>query len=564
MYRPLPLSVRFFALAFVPTAVALIAAFSWFKAGIENNVREGLTQSLAEAQQVQTNLRLEARRQREGLLAGLVESATLKAGLVLWREARDLTARYTVQGQLLELAVPLDADLVGLRDATGATVVTVARGEAEVWAALPSVPDDLPADRRLATIGGRLYELLAVPVNNEDENLGVLVVGKRFDPAAFHREAVLLHRGRVAAKAGIKPADAAVASLLAGCRPGRPCSVALDGAPYLALSVDARLLDPDYSVWTLHSVEQASTRLLGAAKASLQLVMIAMLAAALIASLSGASAVVRPLTAFISKLRASERSGVLEGDFPENSSTHEVNELARAFNLAARSVAESQRRLDEAYLQITQTMAQTLDARDHYTAGHSSRVSDYAVAIARALNLSAAETDVIRIGATLHDIGKIGIPDAVLQKPGPLTAAEFEVIKSHPVIGKQILEGVARFRDYLSIVELHHENQDGSGYPWGLRGEHVPLGARIVHVVDAYDAMTTTRPYRHAMPAERAQEVLQRHAGTQFDPAVVEVFLRLVRAGELELPPPVDLGGQLASLEGQLASEPQRHDIAIH
>jgi len=268
--------------------------------------------------------------------------------------------------------------------------------------------------------------------------------------------------------------------------------------------------------------------------------------------------VARPLIALVDRLKVSEKSGVLEGDFPEDSSTKEVNELARAFNLAARSVADSQRRLDETYLQITQTMAQTLDARDPYTAGHSGRVSQYAVAVAEAMNVAAQEVEKIRVGANFHDIGKIGIPDAVLQKPEPLTGPEFEVIKQHPTIGKRILEGVAKFHDYLSIVELHHENHDGTGYPWGLRGEGVPLGARIVHVVDAFDAMTTSRPYRPAMARDKALSILSDNAGSQFDPVVVEVFLRLAKQAPEVLPPAPaeietrDMATQLAALEHNL------------
>jgi len=269
------------------------------------------------------------------------------------------------------------------------------------------------------------------------------------------------------------------------------------------------------------------------------------------------------LVELIDRLRESERSGVLQGDFPETSSTKEVNELARAFNLAAAAVAESQRRLDETYLEITQTMAQTLDARDPYTAGHSSRVSEYAVAIAQAMNLSAAEIEIIRVGANLHDIGKIGIPDAVLQKPGPLSGEEFEIIKRHPVIGKRILEGVAKFRDYLAIVELHHENTDGSGYPWGLRGEQVPLAARIVHVVDAYDAMTSNRPYREATTTAQAQEILRRHAGSQFDASVVEVFLRLVETGTLHYTD-AETGPQLAALKNSLQQKGSHELDPVH
>lgn len=550
MKRALPISVRFLVLGFLPISLALVAGFQWFRGGIEESVRDGLQKALVDEQHVQTNLRLDARRQRQSLLATLAENASLKAVLGLSRETNDhAQVQLTVQDQLLEMGSTLDADFVGFRDATGRAVASVIRSGAN-WRAIGA--EALPAGgRRLAPVRGELLELFSVPVNSASDNLGTLVVGKRFDAASYHKQAVLIEGGNAVAKAGLTLSAQQTATAFAACRAAKQCGVNLEGAPYLALAVDPQLLDDGYSLWTLHSVEQASGQLLGTAKNGFWAALVTMLVTALLADIYGARAVSRPLVDLIERLRESERSGVLQGDFPETSSTREVNELAHAFNLAAKSVAESQRRLDETYLEITQTMAQTLDARDPYTAGHSSRVSDYAVAIAEAMNLSAEETEVIRVGANLHDIGKIGIPDAVLQKPGPLTGEEFEVIKRHPLIGKRILEGVAKFRDYLSIVEFHHENPDGTGYPWGLRGDQVPLGARIVHVVDAYDAMTSSRPYRQASAAAKAQDVLRRFAGTQFDPAVVEVFLRLTEAGVVR-PPGADTGSQLAGLQEHL------------
>jgi HD-GYP domain-containing protein (c-di-GMP phosphodiesterase class II) len=133
----------------------------------------------------------------------------------------------------------------------------------------------------------------------------------------------------------------------------------------------------------------------------------------------------------------------------------------------------------------------------------------------------------IRIGALLHDIGKIGIADGVLQKPGRLTNEEFEIVKLHPVIGRRILEGVQGFAAYLAAVEFHHENWDGSGYPRGMCGDEIPLDARIIHVADAYDAMTTDRSYRRGFTPETARSILIDNAGTQFDPRVVDAFLKL-------------------------------------
>jgi HD-GYP domain-containing protein (c-di-GMP phosphodiesterase class II) len=224
----------------------------------------------------------------------------------------------------------------------------------------------------------------------------------------------------------------------------------------------------------------------------------------------------------------SEQTGKFTPNFPENSTMPEVNRLAAALNGAARSILNSQADLDAAYLQFVETMAQTLDARDPYTAGHSVRVASYSHGLALALGLSGEAAELIRTAAQLHDIGKIGIPDEILRKRGRLTAEEYGLIKLHPQIGRRILEKVARFEGLLSVVELHHENHDGTGYPYGLKGDHVPIEARIVHVADSFDAMTTTRSYRPALSMQEAIRELERHAGTQFDPVIAKTFLKLI------------------------------------
>src|SRR3984957_11082807 len=221
-------------------------------------------------------------------------------------------------------------------------------------------------------------------------------------------------------------------------------------------------------------------------------------------------------------VRESERTGRFTPNFPMNSSLLEVNRQAAALNAAARSVQHSQDDLDGAYLQFVETMAQALDARDPYTAGHSLRVASYSHMLALEMGLSKAEAESIRIAAQLHDIGKIGIPDVVLQKPGMLTPEEYGLIKLHPQIGRRILEKVGRFEGLLAVVELHHENHDGSGYPFGLSGHKVPIDARIVHVADAFDAMTTSRSYRVALPLRAAIQELERNAGRMFEPTAVK------------------------------------------
>jgi putative nucleotidyltransferase with HDIG domain len=237
----------------------------------------------------------------------------------------------------------------------------------------------------------------------------------------------------------------------------------------------------------------------------------------------------------MSAVMESERSGKLAPCFPENSPLPEVNRLSAALNRAAGSIQASQGDLEQAYLQFVETMAQALDARDPYTAGHSLRVAAYSHALAIGMGQSAEDAEMIRIAAQLHDIGKIGIPDAVLQKPGRLTAQEYGLIKLHPQIGRKILEKVGHFEGLLAVVELHHENHDGSGYPYGLAGENVPVSARIVHIADSFDAMTTNRSYRSARPISDALREIEIHAGRMFDPQAARLFVRMVADGRMEV-----------------------------
>jgi putative nucleotidyltransferase with HDIG domain len=204
--------------------------------------------------------------------------------------------------------------------------------------------------------------------------------------------------------------------------------------------------------------------------------------------------------------------------------SRELDALATAFNELMGGLTAAEAETQSAYLGAIRALAAALDARDPYTAGHSERVSALSVLIARQLALSEAEVDIIRLGALLHDIGKIGVADHILRKPGALSADEFEQIRRHPGLGARILRKVPFLEPHLAIVELHHERPDGKGYPFGLLGDNIPLDARIVHVADAFDAMTSARAYRPARTASVALVELQRYSGTQFDPASVDAL----------------------------------------
>ena len=185
--------------------------------------------------------------------------------------------------------------------------------------------------------------------------------------------------------------------------------------------------------------------------------------------------------------------------------------------------------LEEAYLQIVLALAGAVDARDTYTSDHSERIAMWAEAVARTLGCREDEVQDIRRAARLHDIGKIGIPDSILLKPMALTEAEWGVMRRHPLIGSEILMSVERMRGVAKLVRHHQERWDGTGYPDGLMGEEIPLGARILSVVDAYSAITDKRPYKRAQTHDEAIAELRQCAGTQFDPRVVDVFCRIVR-----------------------------------
>jgi len=182
-------------------------------------------------------------------------------------------------------------------------------------------------------------------------------------------------------------------------------------------------------------------------------------------------------------------------------------------------------------LSAVYALVSAVDAKDHYTYGHSRKVNTYAVALAEAIGLSPDEVSRVSTAALLHDIGKIGIPDKILSKKGKLTTEEWEAIKSHPKFGANIIGNVPSLVSCLPAILYHHERWDGTGYPEGLKGETIPLDARILAIADAFAAMTSARPYRDAFCDDKVIKRLRQGAGKQFDPQLVEVFISLVEAG---------------------------------
>ena len=214
---------------------------------------------------------------------------------------------------------------------------------------------------------------------------------------------------------------------------------------------------------------------------------------------------------------------------------HNVS-LQKQNTLLARRIEESTKNLTKLYEDLRQTymrtikvLAQTIDARDHYTHSHSENVAKYAVSIAEELRLPAAEIELLRDACELHDLGKIGVEDSILSNPTSLTSQEWEQIKRHPQTAAHILEPLTFLDGVIDLVKQHHEHYDGSGYPEGRKRDDILLGARIIHVADAYEAMRSPRSYRPVpFSKEEATQEIKKNSGTQFDPKVVEAFLRIV------------------------------------
>jgi HD-GYP domain-containing protein (c-di-GMP phosphodiesterase class II) len=252
----------------------------------------------------------------------------------------------------------------------------------------------------------------------------------------------------------------------------------------------------------------------------------------------------RRITGPLEGLTESSRA-IARGDFTQRvklKSRTEIGELATTFNIMSedlerliadlKTAAEKNRSL---FLNSIQMLAGAVDEKDPYTKGHSDRVTKYSVMIAKEMRLSTEEVEKIRISAQLHDVGKIGIEDRILKKPGALTPEEYEVMKSHTVRGANILRPVEQLREMIPGIELHHESMDGKGYPYGLKGTEIPLSARIIAVADTFDAMTTNRPYQAAHEPEYAVKIINTLGRNRLDPTVVAALTKIFERGDLRM-----------------------------
>jgi putative nucleotidyltransferase with HDIG domain len=549
----------------VRTSVATFSVVALLLSGVlvlialqgRSYVRSTVIEKLDAGQRMLSALEQRQARELQSQVAVLAENSTLKAAVDIYHSefsslngSRRAELLSTIQRELQKVADRIQPDVLAVSDNAGTVLATAGRRRAD-W------PESIPtASRRnqeqLITLPSGVFRRVTAPLALQDVELGVLAVATALDDEYARKLSALSGASTLVAAEGrviatTLPASAASA-LTANVLQSLPAStsVRLDETEYAVTQV---FQSGATSVFALDSIDAAVAPVLNKAMSPILWLSAAAFGIAGLASLWMARTLSRPIDRLSRSLAEMTQSRSFDADLPATGSSLEVDALTRTFNTMMRTVSAAEEETRSAYVGAIRALALALDARDPYTAGHSERVSALSVAVGRQLGLSAEDLDVLRLGALLHDIGKIGISDNVLRKPDGLTPDEFEVIKQHPSLGARILRTVPFLARHVPIVELHHERPDGRGYPFGFSSEQTPLLARIVHVADAFDAITSARAYRPARESDEAIRELWRHAGTQFDAEVVQALVQalpgITSSGVTQ--PAVDLAAQAAA-----------------
>ena len=537
---PPRLVVRTSVATLATVAVLLSAVFVVVTLDVRERVRAEVTDKLEARLRVLSALEDRRGDELASQVAMLAENSTLKAALDIYQSEMATskhTNKYelvsTVTRELEKIAARVRPDILAVTDASGRTVAAAGRLKA-AW------PDSMPSSdegsSRFVSLGAGAYRLASADVGLQDTVLGRLQLGTALDKeyarelSALSGAATLIATSETVLTTTLPPAVAAsltpdVLRSLSSSRVAR-----LGDGEY---AVRELLQERDAGVYVLDSIDAASAPALMKASRTIFVMALVTFAVAGLASVWLARTLARPIDSLSRSLEQMTRERAFDEPLPKTGFSREIDALTSSFNemMSAIRVAEGDTR--SAYVGTIRALAMTLDARDPYTAGHSERVSALSVAVGRHLGLSEDDVEVLRLGALLHDIGKVGVPDDVLRKPGALTAEEFEAIKLHPTLGARILRSVPFLAPHIPIVELHHERPDGSGYPHQFRGEEIPLLARIVHVTDAFDAMTSARAYRGARSTAEALRELWRCAGAEFDAEVVQALAGALPSIEL-------------------------------
>ena len=527
---PPRLLARTLTVTFATVALILTVSFIVITLDVRDRVRAAETEKLRVSENVFTALEAKRQQDQVAAMATLAENPTLKAALdTYFTESRfsgssDEQLRATVTGEAAKLATQTPADVLAVVQTDG-KIFTSAGPAASRWPSGQKI--DLPAEptfQSVAVLPAGAFRVTGARLTFGDRVIGALVAGTSLD-ANYAQEISNLSTAGVVVTVN----DSVVARTV-------PEEVARDLVASKLTTGTGTLGSEEYAirtmlssgaarVYTLTSIDDAARKATRDALVAVASIAFGSFILAAIGSFWLARILSEPINRVSSDIATMTKAHDFGRTLDLTGSSRELDALTTAFNDLMRGLAAAEAETRSAYLGAIRALAAALDARDPYTAGHSERVSTLSVMIGRVMNLGANQLEVLRLGALLHDIGKIGVSDEILRKNGPLSAEEFEQIKRHPALGARILRQVPFLAPHLPIVELHHERPDGRGYPFSLRAEDIPLEARIVHVADAFDAMTSARAYRAARPAAVAFDELQRFSGTQFDPDSVEALL---------------------------------------
>jgi putative nucleotidyltransferase with HDIG domain len=529
--RPPRLVVRTLVATLLAMSVTLVTVFAVLWMDARARLAANVVQNLDSAHR--TFIELERQRLHRALLrrTAVADDRELAGALAAYDQTSAEASDAQLQRELDRLAGRLGVDAVVLVD-VGHRIVASGGPRRTAWR--PGGPAH--ADEELRTRldsddvvqrPSALFRVTRVDVDADNTALSQLYLTEALDDgyavrlSTFLRSPVtLVHDGELIATSLSAPMRGALMRRAGELQSSGP--IELGGERWTSRrlngggAVDLFALEP--TSLSAHRNTRAALPILAAAALG------ALLLGALV-SLWLARAVARPIDRLSQQLRAMAEAQHFPGEVPRTGSSLELDTFTDTFNQLVASLKAAEAKTEQAYVGSIKALAAALDARDPYTAGHSDRVSALSVMIGRQLGLDAEQLNVLRLGALLHDIGKIGVPDAVLQKEGPHSQEEFDLIKLHPTLGAHILKQVPFLSPHIPIVELHHERPDGRGYPHGLLGHATPLLARIVHVADAFDAMTTARAYRPAQKVNHAIAELWRFTGSQFDAEVVEGFV---------------------------------------
>jgi len=529
--------------AFVLSAVLLVVTLN-----VQTSVRAGVVDRLERVQFLLSELEKRRAHELHTQVKMLAENSTLKAAVDTYHTElrttnaagrQDLLA--TIARELDKLAARIDPDVLEVRSASG-EVLGIAGRRAGEWPAFARVnaPRQDTEATFVTTPSGAIFRLASVPVVLQGTELGTLSLASALNERYATEISDLSGAGTLIVSddhvvTSTLPPDS-LRELNAGVvhQMARENVVTLAGSQFAVqrlLDIPAQLPSPmghqgGAQVYVLDSIDASARPFIAKALRTMGWIALGAFTLAALASVWLSRTIARPIGTLSASLSNMTETRNFDNPLTPGGDVLEIDALTITFNTMIQSVKAAEEERFSAYVGTIRALALALDARDPYTAGHSERVSALSLAIGRCMWLDDAQLEVLRLGALLHDIGKIGISDQVLMKPGPLTGEEYEIIKQHPVVGARILRSVPFLEPHIPIVELHHERPDGKGYPHGLRGTEIPLVASIVHVADAFDAITSARAYRPARAASEGLRELWRCAGAQFDAEVVHALAK--------------------------------------